>query len=126
MQEFEYIKNEDGSFARKLNRGYGMSINDGRGHRKKQGLLFLKDWLLRKRGFDLETDRHVLNLHTIYEIELLQELLKYVNDKKKNFDRVSAMIVGMYALEELDFKNKAPQEEKTVDEESFFNRELFV
>lgn len=128
MPEFRYIKNEDGSFARSLSRGFGMSINDGKGHRKRQGLLLYKDWLIRKRGVDIDTEKHILNLHTVYDIPLLQETLKYSNDRKKNFDRVSAMIIGMYALEELEYREKDPDTEndELEDQNSFWNREMFV
>lgn len=124
MSEFEYIKKQDGGFARVLGRNFGMSINDGSGFRKKQGLIWLRNWLLRPRGINLDTEQKVLTLETIYSIHLLQELAKYKLDG--NFDRVSALIVGMYAMQEFEAIALAPDnpsEEEASD--SFFSRDLF-
>ena len=41
----------------------------------------------------------VLNLHKIYDLALLQELIKF--NHKGNFDRVMALMVGMYHTREL-------------------------
>ena len=41
----------------------------------------------------------LLNLHKIYDLALLQELIKF--NHKGNFDRVMALMIGMYHTREL-------------------------
>jgi hypothetical protein len=53
---------------------------------KSQGEIYVRDWLLEERGQD-QDGRPILNLHTIYSIPLLQELIAY-DPKHGNYDRV--------------------------------------
>jgi len=84
-----------------IHRAFGMHMTKAR---KADGIEYLKDWLYEKRAEDLETGEILLNLHTISDIGLLQELSKY-NDTG-NFDRISALIVGMFYKKELIYQNR--------------------
>lgn len=103
--------------SNKVKRGWGMHMTT---ERKLTAELYLRDWLKQKRYRD-DSGAWVRNLHYIYDIPLLDELIKFRRDK--NFDRVSAMFIGMYHLKELYHKEiTEPQQEQ---EESFFDREFF-
>ena len=100
-----------------VRRGKGMNMNE---KRKAKGVIYLRDWLLEKRGKDV-FGGDKLNLHYIYDVGLLEELLKW--NVKGNFDRVSAMLIGMFdAKETFNKEIKLPQK---VNKNSFFNRPLF-
>jgi len=89
-EEFD-IYDKDNRIMTKLGRRFGMSMSNR--ERKRQGCIYLRDWLLRERSRD-EKGRPVYNLNMIYSIPLIEELLKYEYDG--NFDRVSALLIGMY------------------------------
>ncbi len=57
----------------------------------------LGDWLNAVRSDDGDTI--TLNLHKIYDLALLQELIKF--NHRGNFDRVMALMIGMYHTREL-------------------------
>ena len=88
--------------------------------RKMNGVIYLKNWLIRERGID-ENGKKLLNLHYFYSIGGLKELLKY--DGKKNADRVSTLIVGMYDQKEMLFKNEVAEKETdtTIQNDEYFN-----
>ena len=66
--------------------------------RKRQGEIYIRDWLITPRGKD--TDGNVsLNLHTIYDPALITELIKF--NHVGNFDRVMSLMIGMYHTREL-------------------------
>ncbi len=104
--------------ASKTGRNKGMHMTT---QRIATGALYLRDWLLEKRGIDSSNGQDILNLHYIYDTGLLNELLKW--NAKGNFDRVSAMLVGMYDMKEVFFKDI--EEVTEADPENFFNRSLF-
>jgi len=118
MPEAEIFDKSDNVKIRKLGRKYGMSM--GSKERKQQAELYLRDWLKTPRG-KTETGEPRLNLHYIYDIALIDELIKY--NSKGNFDRVSAMLVGMFHLK--DLSNYDVQQVELADTTSFFNRDLF-
>ena len=66
--------------------------------RKRQGELYIRDWLNTVRSKD-ESGKQLLNLHKIYDPALLTELMKF--NHKGNFDRVMALMIGMYHTREL-------------------------
>ena len=66
--------------------------------RKQQGEIYIRDWLITPRSTD-EDGKVTLNLHKIYDLALLQELIKF--NHKGNFDRVMALMIGMYHTREL-------------------------
>lgn len=102
----------------KSNRQKGMNMTP---KRKAQGAIYYRDWLLTPRGKDV-WGREKINLHYIYDAALLSETLKW--SLKGNFDRVSAMLVGMYDAKEcFDTQIRPPKE---PGRESFFNRKMFT
>ena len=59
-------------------------------------------------------------MHYIYDIGFLRELLKF--DGKRNTDRTSAAIVGMFDIKETINKNIVPEKITIVqDEDDYFN-----
>jgi hypothetical protein len=81
--------------SRNVKRQYGMHMTE---QRKRQGELYIRDWLISPRGQD-EDGKVSLNLHHVYDAALLQELIKF--NHKGNFDRVMAFMIGMYHTREL-------------------------
>jgi len=118
MPEAEIFDKSENVKIKKLGRKYGMSM--GSKERKSQAELYLRDWLKTKRG-KTETGEAKLNLHYIYDIALIDELIKY--NSRGNFDRVSAMLVGMFHLK--DLSNLEVEKAEQNDANSFFNRDFF-
>ncbi len=77
-----------------VSRIYGIHMVD---KLKDAGEKYIKIWLLAERDYD-ETGKKVLNLETIVDIGLLQELIAY--SRKGNFDRVMSFMMVMFQLEE--------------------------
>jgi hypothetical protein len=93
--EMEYNSNLPKSSVK---RGYGMHMT---AQRKSQGELYLRDWLKIPRGKTVNGE-YKLNMHLIYDPALLEELIKF--NREGNFDRVMSLMVGMYYLKEIEFK----------------------
>lgn len=93
-EEFEMLDKRELQ-SRNVRRQYGMHMTE---QRKRQGELYIRDWLISPRGQD-EDGNVSLNLHHIYDPALLQELIKF--NHKGNFDRVMALMIGMYHTREL-------------------------
>lgn len=95
----------------KVARIYGIHMND---KLKDAGEKYIKEWLLTERDVD-ENGSIILNLETIYDTGLLEELILY--NRKGNFDRVMAFMMVMFQLEEdgesIDYakRNKSPHKE---------------
>jgi len=87
---------------------------------KGMGLTYLVNWHTEQRGVD-EKNRPILNIHRIYDIPFLQELRKF--DGKKNADRLSAMLVGMFQMKENVLTTEKETEKKKVDD--FYTREFY-
>lgn len=94
QEEFEMLDKRE-LRSKNVKRQFGMHMTD---QRKSQGELYIRDWLISGRGADEEGDI-TLNLHKIYDLALLQELIKF--NRKGNFDRVMSLMVGMYHTREL-------------------------
>lgn len=120
MEEPEIIDLKQHLNIRRLGRKWGMSM--GSKERKAQALIYLRDWLLTPRG-KTEEGKQVLNLHYIYDVALLDELIKY--NSKGNFDRVSALLVGMYYLKYLFNKKIKEVTDQNDDRDSLFARSWF-
>lgn len=118
MPEVEIFDKTDNVRIRKLGRTYGMSM--GSKERKGQAEIYLRDWLKTPRGKSEEGDAK-LNLHYIYDLALIDELIKY--NKRGNFDRVSAIMVGMFHLKDLHSREVRIVEETTTND--FFSRSFF-
>jgi len=91
--QFEYKKELQSS----VQRNWGCHMT---GERKKQGLLYLRDWLM--EVVSVKEGKEYYRYQFIYDIPLLRELYKY-NDKG-NFDRISALIIGMFYKKEIETK----------------------
>lgn len=114
--EFQYQKElQRGGGGRK--KGISIAGNSGR---KANGVVYLKNWLIQSRGID-EKGNKLLNLHYIYDVGFLRELLKF--DGKRNTDRVSAAIVGMFDVKETIHKGVVAEEvnHNTQDDDYFNN-----
>ena len=80
---------------------------------------YLRDWLLSPR--DKAEDGSIeLNLHKIYSIPLLEEIIKF--DYEGNFDRISALLVAMLYKKELLLKPPPELKRKSAYDDEFFNR----
>lgn len=99
----------------------GIHIND---KRKADGVVYLRDWFMTKRGKD-EFGNDSLNLHHFYDEGGLMEALKW--NLKGNFDRISTLIVGMYDIREQFFTEiSVDKYGNTYDYgEGIFNRDWF-
>lgn len=101
----------------KTGRGKGFHVD---GNRKGDAAVYLRDWLLQKRGVD-QFGNDKLNLHYIYDAGLLRELLKW--NLSGNFDRVSALLVGMFDMYEM--KDKAIKMPSAKGKGSFFLKSFY-
>lgn len=75
------------------NRSYFVDVEKD----KNLNLLYYSDWLKTCVALD-ENGNEIWNLHYVYDLGLLEELLKY-NDTG-NFDRISAQLVKMVTIKE--------------------------
>lgn len=107
-----------------VKRGYGMHIASGKDdQRKKQGDLYQRDWLMRERPS--KSGNSLYNLHRIYDPGLLKEYLRYNN--QGNFDRISAMRIGMYHMKEVMYNAEMKaRRTRNNSPDSFFNRKFFT
>lgn len=101
---------------KKLGRNYGVSMSNL--EVKKQAVQYFRDWLLAPREKN-EDGEYELNLHKIYSVPLLEEILKFSYDG--NFDRHSAMLVGMLYKKELLLKPQVEQQERSIYDDPFFS-----
>ena len=116
LQDEADIYDKGEKVSNSLGRSYGMSMSNLK--KKQQGSLYLRDWLLSKRGIDPKGN-HKLNLNMIYSVPLLEELLKF--DYEGNFDRVSALIIAMFYQKQIE--NKVIDKPNYMyDADPFFNR----
>lgn len=104
-------------------RKFSMKMSSGADNRrKKQGDIFIKSWLYQVRKTRAD-GTEVLNLHTIMDLGLLNELCEYSLDK--NCDRVSALRIGMYHQQELMYNEVTPQRQLQDDRRELFENPLF-
>ena len=114
------LKKDEQSITR-VSRNWGMSMDDGTGRRKSNGVIFLRDWLTEIVSKDSSTGEVKMVLDYIFDEALLEELLKW--SLKGNFDRVSALLVGMYDIKEKE--NMQVKVSKPKSTTGFFSRNLF-
>lgn len=116
QEQFEMLHKKE--LMSTVQREYGMHMT---GPRKAQGEVYIKDWLLTPRGVDVAGNLK-LNLHHIYDVALIEELIKY--NREGNFDRVMALMIGMFHLKEIE--GTVPTEhQETRAEDEFFERQWF-
>jgi hypothetical protein len=113
--EFDMIEKKGSD---KLNGTFGVSMNGK--DRKEQGQIYVRDWLVQPRGED-KNGNPVLNLHKIFDINLLEELKKFSMDG--NFDRVSTLMVGTAYQKSL--YNKEFEKKLENKNDDFFKRSFF-
>lgn len=77
----------------------------------------LLQWLTERRGID-EEGNAILNMHTLKDPGLIDELIRYT--KGKNFDRISAFFMILIAIEENNLRHEIVVE-KPIEKNSFFN-----
>lgn len=82
----------------KSKRPFGVHIGSGKENKRiKYGDKYIDEWLREVRNVT-EDGETIYGYHTIYDLGLLEELSRYGTG---NFDRVSALRIAMYTLEEL-------------------------
>ncbi len=81
---------------------YGVSMNSG--SNALDGLEYLRDWLYNKRGVD-EHSKPRYTFHYIYDVPTLKELAGF--NITGNFDRISSLRVGMFALKAMQVRRKS-------------------
>ena len=86
------------------------------------GLRLILDWLL-EPAYGHEEGSEVLNLHTIWGVGLLDELITF-NPDVGNYDRVSALIMVMILREEMTkyVADKQKDRVKDLSDDDFFDR----
>ena len=95
-----------------VQRQYGMHMNK---QVKDEIELYLRDWLLEEAGDS------VLNLHKIYSVPILEELINY--NKDGNFDRVIALMLCIVQKhQQYNVKVNSKKEHKI---DPFFNKKLY-
>jgi len=112
--EFEMLDKKELQ-SKTVRRNYGMHMTDAR---KKQGEIYIRDWLREVRGKD-ENGKPTMNMHKIYDLALLQELIKF--NHKGNFDRVMALMIGMYHTQEL-YNAEVFEQEQDNSANEWFDR----
>ena len=91
---------------------FGMRIGSGKLNTKlHQGNTYIAEWINGVRTEDIE-GKILNNFHMIHSIGLLDELISYRNDG--NFDRVSALRIGMYYMRELVYKDRVPSTKSKI------------
>jgi hypothetical protein len=116
QEEFQMLDKRELQ-SRNVRRAFGMHMTP---NRKLQGEVYIRDWLITPiQNFDDGTVK--LQLHTILDPGLLRELIKF--NHKGNFDRVMALMVGMYHLKELYNSEVIHLDE--VPHADFFDRAFF-
>lgn len=116
LEEEVTVYDSNDSPRKKLGRSYGVSMSNI--EVKKQAVGYLRDWLLTKRELT-EDGEQLLNLHRIFSVPLLSELLKF--SYEGNYDRVSALLVGMLYKKELLLKPPVEERQKSAYNDPFFS-----
>lgn len=122
FRKLEYLERQfdimdKGQSKQGVNKAYGSHMN---AEKKDQAEIYIRDWLNTSISTN-ENGEYRLVLHNIVDPALLEELIKYNDDG--NFDRVSALMIGMYHLQDLSAKRIAPK--VTNKHSDFFDREFF-
>lgn len=100
-------------------RYYGMAMTSKQ--QKYQAEQYIRDWLLEPYGKSPDGE-HKLVLHTILDKALIQELTKYNHDG--NFDRVSALMIGMFYLRQLERVPVRSKSQSKINDD-FFKRDFY-
>lgn len=114
------VFNQDRDVKKQSSRQFFINIDEGS---KSEKLQKLNDWLLNERHLKIVNDeaQYVLNLETIYDRALLEELIKF--HPEGNFDRISCLLVLMTINQEAELQ--AIQEQYKPDRDHIFGRTIF-
>lgn len=119
LEKPDIIENKTRNRRSLTTRNYGISMSSR--SLKNQCQVYLRDWLLEQYGKNPEGNTKLV-LHTILDPALLQELTKYNDDG--NFDRVSALMVGMVYLRQLE-KQQVVARSNSKFKNEFFQRNFY-
>lgn len=119
LEKPDVIDNKTRRNTRRTTRSYGVTMSSQ--HMKNQCEVYIRDWLLDQTNKKPDGTTKMV-LHSILDPALIQELTKYNQDG--NFDRVSALMVGMIYLKELERRRVVAKEDKRSNDE-FFKRDFF-
>lgn len=112
MRQPQYIKDVIPNST--VERGYGCHMNVAL---KDHGEILTRDWLQE------EYEIGKLNVRKIRCVPLLKEMILYDSDHG-NYDRVSAFLMCMYAMQELHKQKVVTAMERTRSRDPFFDRRL--
>lgn len=79
---------------------------------------YISDWLTEIKDYD-ENGNAMMNLESIYSIGLLEELIKY--NRKGNFDRVIALGMCMFAVQEEELGKEYTDEDENKSIKNIYN-----
>jgi hypothetical protein len=116
LEEEVTVYDSNDSPKKKLGRSYGVSMSNI--EVKKQAVGYLRDWLLTRRELTQDNEQ-ILNLHRIFSVPLLTELLKF--SYEGNYDRVSALLVAMLYKKELLLKPEVEERKNSAYNDPFFS-----
>ncbi len=114
------VFNQDKDVRKLSGRQFFVTIEE---NTKPERLQKLNDWLLKERHLKIEGDEaeYVLNLDTIYDRALIEELIKF--HPEGNFDRISCLLVLMTIHQEAELQ--IVREQHRIDRDHIFNRPIF-
>lgn len=102
-----------------VRRGFGMHIDK---RKKEIGLAYLAEWLTQKY-YITEDGEQLYNYHKIYDLGLLDEFINFNPDG--NFDRISALIIAMYYMKEVEYKYQQNFTTTNSSISAYFNANLY-
>lgn len=107
--EFQPVNINNQEIAKiQKNRTYFMNMTTDD---KIQGLTYFRDWLCTPVGFS-EDGNELWNIHFIFDLGLLEEIIKF--NPKKNADRISSMVLAQYMYREKFRIEKQTKKRKRV------------
>lgn len=122
-EQFELAFDETITTKAGTKRQFGMHMAGGAENKRiRSGDLYIKEWLNLIVGID-ETGKILKNLHFIFDLGLLEELITY--GKYKNYDRVASFRISMYHEQENMYKEQKVQIINNTVRDSFFTNQLF-
>lgn len=105
------------TIKRQSNVKYGMKISSGKfNHKMLIGDQYIIDWLQREREINEVSSQYNYNL--LYDVGLMEELTKY-RQGEGNYDRISALRVGMFYMRDMIYNNKVAKKSNPHKEGKF-------
>jgi hypothetical protein len=123
-EQFELAYDETLVTKAGMKRKFGMHMAGGQENKRiREGDKYIEEWLKTKVAID-EDGNIIKNLHFIYDLGLIEELIEY--GKYSNYDRVASLRISMYHERENMYKEKSVRILNNVVRDNFFTNELFV